>query len=169
MRLRLGFGLVLALLLLLTPATLAVPVSGAKDGQLMVMGDADWSSFNIGVGYGVNDNLTMGAAYNVTDKEFAAYGLFGQKAFAAQVETWFTDKGPKVILTGLWQIKADPVRLGLGGGADIHAGSFNAFLTAAIDLVVEESLHLYGAVRYFPNKNAYPDTYVFKAGLSYGF
>ena len=168
MRYLLGLSLALVLVFAVSAVSLATPVVGAGGGQLVTFVDRDWETNNIGAGYGITDDITLGAVYDMTSDTYGAFANLTLIQFAVQAEVWFASSTLTTV-TGLWNFDLDPLTLGLGGGLDHGPGYDDFFLSAAVSLAVGENFTLYGSVRYCPSGGVYIDPYCFKAGISLGF
>ena len=164
-----GFSLALVLLFAVSTVSLAVPVTGAEGGQLVVFADRDWWADNIGAGYGITDEITLGAVYDMTNETYGAFANLTLNQLAVQAEIWFVSGGDLSTVTGLWNFDLDPLTLGIGGGLDYGPGYDNFFLSAAANLAVSENFSIYGSARYFPDENTYSDEYCYKVGMALGF
>ena len=100
MKYLLSLGLALGLVFTVSAVSLAVPVVGAEGGQLVVFADRDWWADNIGAGYGISDEITLGAVYDMTNETYGAFANLTFNRLAVQAENWFVHGNNLSTVTG---------------------------------------------------------------------
>ncbi len=166
-RVFLGFLVVAALTLVCGSAALAVPVGPAGEGfSVFAEYDTDWyESAILGAGYGLSENLTVGAYYATEFQDIGLYANLALGPVRLNGEVFFFDLYTCGIVSALYAFDLDPVTLGVGGGFDFYEswdGSF--FVTATAELKLD-ALTVYGGAMYYPDL----DWSSFKIGASFTF
>ncbi len=169
MKCALIFGLSFVLLCAAAGVSSAAPAIGAEAGQASVFVDWDWETYNLGIGYGITDNITLGAIYDLRYATFAAFADLAYGRLALQAECWFVSSGCLSTAAIKWTFPLETAVIGFGAGYDWGPVYGDYFLSADLNLAVSESFDIYGAVRFFPVGSIYANPCIFKAGMALGF
>ena len=150
--------LAVVLLLGIGTAALAAPLTAPEEGQFVIFGDYGWPYlYDIGVGYAINDNLTIGGFYG------AGLGVYAMLTFDPFVfEAQYNFIGLTTI-SGFYTFDLDPFTIGVGGGALIGAGAAG-YLAVEAEAKLGDVFALYGQADYI-----FGDGFAFGVGASLTF
>jgi len=149
--------LVTALVLGIGSAALAAPVMVPEEGQFVIFGDYGFPmGLQIGAGYGITDNLTIGGFYSYA--WFGAYATLTLDPFVLNAEYAFLGL---LNVSALYTFDLDPFTLGLGGGFLVGPGTIG-YIEAAASIKLGDNFAIYGAVDYL----VLPSVFTFDVGLS---
>ena len=166
-------GLVLALVLVFSVAgtALATPILPVSEGQFLIFGEynENWGGFEVGAGYGLTDNITLGLYYAPAMTELGGFIAIAFQPFVAELNVCVDLDGSSFVYgqaSALYTFELGSFTLGLGGGVDFNSnGWFAGYVKAAADLALSDTVAIYGSICYWPSI----DYIAYQAGLSLAF
>lgn len=163
-----GLLLVVVLGLLCAGTSLAAPVGPAGEG-FSIFADSEngyYDSTSVGAGYGIGDNLTIGAFYLLDWEDFGVYANLAFGPVSLNGELVFEDYCNDGFFSALYIFDLDPIALGVGIGSyyceDVGLDKLGLVVTAEFKL---DPLVVFGQYYYVPDG---PDP-TFKIGASFTF
>ena len=163
----LGLILVVMLLFSFGATALATPVTPKDAGQFFVFGDYDdwYYEFQLGVGYAVTDNFTLGVFYGLGWPTYGAFAELSFDPFVITGEVANSNGNLVAQVRGLYLFDLDPITFWVGLGMDLGDWGNYLFAEAAANIPLGDSFSVYGSVDYY-----FHNGYIgYRAGLALAF